>query len=176
MAVEGTQPQSPAAFQERRRLQSEAPSDMADCGSSIGHLDDLASVGTVSFQHNLSTRPVIPIGRLDISGGIKLSICHVDNVATTFALHAPYLSLSHLEVGVAGLEPSFRCRFHLAGDPCFYETPRCVPECWGLASLWYRICARAEEATLCLRCADVTGAFSGTLWASGFRVICLRQA
>ncbi|BDA49394.1 hypothetical protein COCOBI_14-0090 [Coccomyxa sp. Obi] len=46
VAPEGTQPET--AFQERRRLQSEAPSDMADCGSSIGHLDDLASVGTIS--------------------------------------------------------------------------------------------------------------------------------
>ncbi|CAL8464717.1 g4252 [Coccomyxa elongata] len=46
VTAEGTQPET--AFQERRRLQSEAPSDMADCGSSIGHLDDLASVGTMS--------------------------------------------------------------------------------------------------------------------------------
>lgn len=59
MAAEGTQ-----SCQERRRLQSEAPSDMADCGSSIGHLDDLASVGTVSDQQPVRNSVPMSIGSL----------------------------------------------------------------------------------------------------------------
>ncbi len=44
--VEGMQQE--LGYQDRSRLQSEAYSDMAECGSSRGHLDDLTSVGTVS--------------------------------------------------------------------------------------------------------------------------------
>ena len=44
--AEGVQQET--AYQARSRLQSEAYSDMAECGSSRGHLDDLTSAGTVS--------------------------------------------------------------------------------------------------------------------------------
>lgn len=50
-AAEGVQQET--AYQARSRLQSEAYSDMAECGSSRGHLDDLTSAGTVSKHFSL---------------------------------------------------------------------------------------------------------------------------